>query len=232
MAATAKTPRCPRKQHLQQAINRLPKQLPSISLRHGQVLWLLAELGYRGVVSRETFYEYIKSLRKLGIPFGGEKFRTKRGRRLAYYSYFQIMELAITLSLRVYQVVPDSVLRGIIRYRGRLNIFYQRAYVHRRTGVGRPIVINVSGHRPVELRGLFLDLDIKFLGGGLVRFGPPKLLSAMETLALFGGMSSTGRTPLSLSRLSEEVVALALDAPVIRSGPPRTQDCESSTNAR
>ena len=31
------------------------------------MLWLLAELGYRGAVSKSAFFEYIKSLRKLGI---------------------------------------------------------------------------------------------------------------------------------------------------------------------
>ncbi len=42
---------------------RLPDRLPPITLRHGQALWLLTELGYRGPVSRSAFYEYIKSLR-------------------------------------------------------------------------------------------------------------------------------------------------------------------------
>jgi len=84
------------------------------------VLWLLTELGYRGGVSRSAFFEYIKSLRKLGIPFGYEKFQRKHNRRLAGYSYCHLMELATTLSLRVYHVVPDAVLRGIAAYRGQL----------------------------------------------------------------------------------------------------------------
>lgn len=57
----------------------LPDQLQPIRLRHGQVLWLLTELGYRGAVSRGTFYEYIKSLRKLGIPFVMRNFKRKAG---------------------------------------------------------------------------------------------------------------------------------------------------------
>ena len=91
---------------LQGATDLLPKK-PRIRLRHGQAIWLLTELGYRGAASRDTFYEYIKSLRKIGIPFGREKFVTKhRGRRLAGYSYCHLMELAIALSLRVYHVGP------------------------------------------------------------------------------------------------------------------------------
>ena len=71
----------------------LPAKLPSIRLRHGQVLWLLTELGYRGAVSESAFFEYIKSLRKLGIPFGHAKFQTERRKRLACYSFFHLMEL-------------------------------------------------------------------------------------------------------------------------------------------
>ena len=47
-----------------------PGNLPSIRLTHGQAIWVLTMLGYGDGVSPKTFYEYIKSLRKLGIPFG------------------------------------------------------------------------------------------------------------------------------------------------------------------
>jgi len=111
------------------------------------------------------------------------------------------MELAMTLSLRVYHVIPDAVLRGIVRYRRRLYQFYRRAYAQRRHGTGRPILIRIKGHNPIEFRGLFLDLNIEFAGGHLVRFGPPKLLSSTETLARFSEGTSSGRAfmPLSLS---------------------------------
>ena len=138
----------------------LPAKLPSIRLRHGQVLWLLTELGYRGTVSKSAFFEYVKSLRKLGIPFGHQRFQTKRGKRLALYSYWHLIELATVLSLRVYHAVPDAVLRGIAGYRGKLYRLYQRAYAERCSGTGKPIVIVTEDCEPVELRGLYLGLDI------------------------------------------------------------------------
>lgn len=202
----------------------LPTKLPRIRLRHGQALWLLAELGYRGAVSESAFFEYIKSLRKLGIPFGREKFQGKGSRKLARYSFFHLMELATTLSLRVYHVVPDAVLRGVSRYRGDLYQSYRRAYSQRRRGVGKPILIKVRDKEPIELRGLFLDLNIQFAGGHLVRFGPPKLLSSTDTLAKFSEGTSSDRAfiPLSLSLLSERVVLLAMRALEIHSGPPKS----------
>lgn len=213
----------------------LPKQLPSIRLRHGQAIWLLTELGFSGAVSRNTFREYIKSLRKLGIPFGREKFQTKHRKRLAYYSYCRMMELAVTLSLRVYHVVPDSVLKGIVHYRSHLDRYYRRAYTERDSGAGRPFVIKVRGHQPIVFRGLYLDLNIKFSGGHMVRFGPPKLLPSIEALGRFshGAVSARPPVPISLSFLSEQIIALALRAPDVRSGPHmRAAEGFSSTHHR
>lgn len=194
---------------------------PRIRLRYGQVMWLLTELGYGAGVSRNTLHEYLKALRRLGIPFGHVKFQTRHKRKLAEYSYCHIMELAIVMSLRVYHVIPDSVLKGIVRYRGQLQRIYRRAYVERRSGAGSPIIVEATDRAPIELRGLFLDLDIRFSAGHLVRFGPPKLLTCIEALELFSESTLTRRTflPMSLSLLSEQVAALALAAPTVRSGP-------------
>lgn len=199
----------------------LPSRLPEISLRHGQVIWLLTELGFAEGVTRHTFHVYIKSLRKLGIPFGREKFRTKARNRLAYYDYLQIMELSLVLSLRVYHVVPDSILKEIVRYRRTLSSFYRRAYSRRRSGQGRPIIAQINFRQQMELRGLFLDLNLRFSGGRLLHFGPPRLLPPSKALECFGKSTAPARgfLPLNLSLLAEQVVALGLLAPTVRSGP-------------
>ncbi len=184
-------------------------------------MWLLMQLGHGAGVSRVTFYEYIKSLRKLGIPFGQGTIKS-HDKTLADYSYCDVMELAMTLSLRVYHVVPDSVLREIIRHRTRLHQLYRKSYAQRQTGKGSPIFLTAKDGRPIELHGLFLDLGIRFSGGQLVKFGPLKLLSPDEALALSARRMLSVQTllPLGLSALAEQVVALALVAPVIRRGPP------------
>jgi hypothetical protein len=64
----------------------LPVALPDIELHHGQAVWVLEQLGFRANASNSTFYEYVKSLRKLGIPFAlGQLGYIPRG--LANYSY-------------------------------------------------------------------------------------------------------------------------------------------------
>ena len=198
----------------------LPKALPDIKLHHGQAVWLLTELGFRGAATQPTFSEYVKSLRKLGIPFEAGKIgHAHRG--LANYSYYHLMELALTLTLRVYHVVPDSVLLEIIRYRKRLYWHYGRAYAERCAGRGEPITLETKSCPPIRMRGVFLDLQLNFSGGQLVRFGPPKSLSPYQAVSVFAARDLAARAllPIGLSLLSERVVALSLRAPLIRRGP-------------
>lgn len=199
----------------------LPKSLPHIALHHGETLWVLSRLGFQGVASNSTFYEYIKSLRKLGTPFEHGKIGFgRRGR--ANYSYCHVMELALALTLRVYHAVPDAVLAQVIRYRQSLNRYYRRAYADRCSGLGAPIRVKVAGYAPIIVRGVFLDLQINFSGGALTAFGPPKLLSPRDALSVFADHDIAARAflPLNVSALSERLVSTALQAPIIRSGPP------------
>jgi hypothetical protein len=83
-------------------------------------------------------------------------------------------------------------------------------------------MVEASGYPPVWMRGIFIDLQIDFSGGKLVKFGPPKLLSPFEALTTFAkrDIASRALLPINLSSLSEKLVSAAMNAPVIRSGPP------------
>jgi hypothetical protein len=202
------------------ASDELPAKLPNIGLHHGEALWVLSQLGFQGTASKSTFYEYIKSLRKLGTPFDrGTIGYVRRG--LANYSYCHLMELALVLTLRVYYVVPDSLLVKIIRDRRRLYRHYRRAYAERSARLGAPITIQASGHVKIRVRGVFLDLQMNFSGGKLGKFGPPRLLSPFEALVVFAERDVAARAflPINLSRLSERLVSTALRAPLISRGP-------------
>ena len=139
----------------------LPKVLPPIKLHHGEAIWVLSRLGYQGKATKSTFYEYIKSLRKLGSPFERRKIGRPGG--LASYSYCHMMELALVLTLRVYYFVPDSVISGIVRYRSRLHHHYRRAYSERCIGYRCPsnresnwsLPNTFAGHVPRSANKLF-----------------------------------------------------------------------------
>lgn len=206
-----------RKQRIARDIadNQLPAILPKIALNHGRAVWVLQKLGFRGKTSDSTFYEYIKSLRKLGTPFRrGEIGLARRGR--ANYSYYHVMELALALALRVYHVVPDTVLAQIIRHRSSLYRHYRRAYIERSSGLGARTEIYTDTGSTFALRGVFLDLQINFSGGRLVSFGPPKVISPAEALQSFAERDLAARAllPINLSNLAERVITLAQSAPL------------------
>ena len=197
----------------------LPEELPLIELRHGEALWVLSRLGFQGKASKATFYEYIKSLRKLGTPFDQRSIGYLR-RGLANYTYFHLMELALILTLRVYYVVPDSLLAEIIKHRKTLYRHFRRAYIERARGLGAPFMIKIPSHDGVRLQGAFLDLQMNYSGGKLERFGPPRLVSACEAIAIYAGCEVAARAflPINLSRLSERLVSTALRAPPLSRG--------------
>lgn len=211
-------PRVPRGALTAAEAGNLPMNLRPPTLRHGQVIWLLSELGYGLGADKGALHEYLKALRKLGIPFGRVKFQSGRSRRLARYSYCHLMELVIVMSLRVYHVIPDSVLQQIIRYRPKLSRIYINAYEYRRSGPGAPFVLRSPNGASIELRGMYLDLDIRFSAGRLSHFRPPRLLTPFEALEIFSKASLPGRVflPMNLSILAEQVTALALAAPRLR----------------
>lgn len=190
----------------------LEVSLPDIKLRHGEVLSVLSQLGFQGSASSSTFYEYIKSLRKLGIPIkrGSVGFA---GRGHAYYSYYHVMELALVLTLRVYYFVPDSLLAEIARFRSVLWRYFRRAYTERKGENGTPIIVRANGHTAIHLKGVFLDLKMNFSGGRLTKFGPPKLLSPFEALTVFARQDIAARAfqPINLSSLAERVISTALE---------------------
>jgi hypothetical protein len=132
------------------------------------------------------------------------------------------MELAIVLSLRVYHIVPASVLRGIIRHRARLRRLYRRAYEKRRSGAEGLVILGANQRARIQMRGLLLDLNIKFSAGRLACFGPPRLVSSIDALQRCSERSPSNQAslPIQISMLSEQVAALALAAPSVRSGPP------------
>jgi hypothetical protein len=193
----------------------LPRILPDLKLHFGETAWVMAELGFCGNVSSRTFYEYLKGLRKLGIPFD----RNMRG-ELDTYAYHHAMEIALVLALRVYHVVPDALLKEVVRWRPALHRHYRRAYAERERGGGQGIMVRLPGKDSVQVRGMFVDLRVDFSGGQLVTFGPPQLLAPAAALKVFCTRDLAARAllPINLSLLAERVVALSLRAETLKRG--------------
>jgi hypothetical protein len=203
-------------------------EVPDFELTHGRVLWVLKELGFAAEVSGTTFNYYIKSLRKLGIPFKRNETGLGSG-KLARYSYNHLMELSLALLLRVYGWLPDPVLEGLIQCRKDLYPIYGKAYTEGRIGMGSLIRVYGLNRMAFKMTGIYLDLQIHYSGGRLVTFGPPKALSPFEALQAFATADVSARThlPVNLSALAIRVVDCAQNAPDIRRGQANKRSCSN-----
>lgn len=193
--------------------------VPDVQLTHGRAVWVLTAMGFSAGVPPTTFNHYIKSLRVLGLPFARNEMGSGVGKPV-FYSYNHLMELCVALTLRIYGSLPDPVLLGISRYRCELYKLYRRAYIEYATGLGEPVVIMVKHRAPFEMSGVYLDLRIRFAGGRVIEFGPPRVISPFEALRIYSKLDTPGRAhlPFNLSELSISMVDFAEQAPVIRRG--------------
>ena len=192
---------------------------PALALTHGQAMWLMTELGLRGGVSGSTFNSYIKSLRRLGIPFETGKAQSK-GHRHVTYDFEELMELAIALLLRVYGTVPDAVLVGLRNFRDDLRPIYRQGFRDSITRMFPAARVAERVGRRLRVEGLFLDLNIRYAAGQMVEFGPPKAMSPFEAIAIFTHAEVPGRSylPLNVTAVAEMIVGHAHVAPSIRRG--------------
>ena len=202
------------------AANPRDRTPPYLALSHGQTKRVLTSMGYATGITDKTFDYYIKSLRKLGVPFGTPV--SPRGQRqLALYDFHHLMELSLALTLRVYWTLPDAVLQGIVENRQALYQIYDTAYTDAVDGVGASIRITTKVGPPFTMCGVYLDPQIHYAGGRLLRMGTPKIVSPTEALKIYGTDFATSRAhlPINVSYLALRIVECAQDVPKVRPGP-------------
>jgi hypothetical protein len=208
--------------------------VPDFELTHGRSLWVLSKMGFAAGITPLTFNHYVKSLRKLGVPFARGEIGKGSGKPVRY-SFNHMMELSLALTLRIYGTLPDPVLEGLVRSCHDLYALYRRAYLEYATGLGAPVQVAAKGRAACEISGVYLDLHIRFGGGRALEFGPPRLLSPFEALRVFARLDTPGRAhlPLNLSSLAIGLVKRAETAPPLRRGPPpRSRASDSAAGQR
>jgi hypothetical protein len=195
------------------------RNVPTLALTHGQAIWLMTELGLRGGVSTSTFDSYIKSLRRLGIPFEKGKGQSK-GHRHVTYDFEELMELTVALLLRVYGMVPDAVLIGLRDFREDLRPIYRQAFYDSMTRTFPAARVVECEGKHLAIDGLFLDLNIRYSGGQMTEFGPPKAMSPFDAITTFTRAEVPGRChlPLNVTAVAELIVGRSRVAPSIRRG--------------
>lgn len=198
--------------------------IPQLALTHGQVLWLLTELGLRRGVSKSTFNYYVKSLRRLGIPFTRRKGQSERGPGVTY-NFEELMELTLALLLRVYGTLPEVVTSGLRSFRNDLRPIYRQAYLDSLKRVYPAARVSMANGERFTARGLFLDLNIRFSAGRVIQFGPPKALSPFEAMSVFAHSQIAARSylPLNITVVAQMIAERTRNRPAIprsHAGPP------------
>jgi hypothetical protein len=194
--------------------------LPRLALTHGQTIWVLSELGFHHGVSTSTFNHYVKSLRRLDVPFGRGKGQSE-GRRNITYDFDELIELALALLLRVYGVLPDRVVEGLRTFRKALRPIYRQAYFELTEHRYPPARVSAESGRLVELTGLYLDLNIRYSACQMMlEFGPPKAISPFEAVLLYAKAEAPARSylPLNLSAIADMIIARTRTLPAKRRG--------------
>jgi hypothetical protein len=70
-----------------------------------KALWVLAQFGFRTGGTHSTLLEYMKLLRRFGVPFSPEE-RVGGNHHHYGYRYEHLMEIAVALSFRLHRIVP------------------------------------------------------------------------------------------------------------------------------
>ncbi len=151
--------------------------IPEISVARTQAMSVLTQLGFRTRGSHSTFIEYVKSLRRFGIPFSREELCGGSHRRHVY-RYEYLMELAVALSFRLHRILPWDVVSVLVDHRVQLRSIYRQAYLESDSGAGRPVQIQFGVHEHLCVKGIFLDLNFSYVDDQLS--APPDRMRSIQ----------------------------------------------------
>ena len=170
-------------------------------------------------MSQSTFNHYVKSLRRLGIPFARRKGTSERGPGVTY-NFEDLMELTLALLLRVYGTLPDVVTDGLRSFRADLRPIYRQAYRDSQKRIYPAARVSTPDGERLTVQGLFLDLNIRYSAKQAIRIGPPKALSPFEALSVFAHSEIAGRSylPLNITAVAEMIAERTRQTPTIPRG--------------
>jgi hypothetical protein len=131
-----------------------------------------------------TFNHYLRSLRKLGVPFEYNSGSERRGED-ATYEFEELMELSVALLLLVYWTLPDTIVAGLRDFRVDLRPIYRQAYFDLTVNQHPPAKITAPGGLRTTMNRLYLDLNITYSAGRMIKFGPPMAISPFEAVSFY-----------------------------------------------
>jgi hypothetical protein len=194
-------------------------RIERIALSHGQARWVLDYLGLHGGGDAQTFDNYIKSIRRDGVPFAQDELGAGAGHNVEY-RYPHLMELAVALALRTQGILSRDIVGLLAFHRTLLRSHYRRAWLERESGLGisKQVVINNTTVR--RILGTYLTLELMYNSRGSLQMIEPKLIDPVEAFDHYMGFHRQvyPRPPLPISQIAEDIVRLAEYAPEVKRG--------------
>src|SRR5262252_9931671 len=136
-------------------------KVPALAVSHGQVLWVLENMGFRTGDTPTAFNAYVMGLRRAGLPFADDELGRGPGHNVTY-RYEHLMELTVALALRAQAILPRDIVSLLAQHRNRLRQIYRRAWTERDSGLGAPMPVRVGKQEPFLLPGIYLDLRVAY----------------------------------------------------------------------
>ena len=194
------------------------REVPSLNLSHGQVLWTLS----RGTLPDSRLVDQVRYLRLLGVPFRKSELGKGRGNRLAY-RYEHLIELGVGVWALERGMKPQEVAKYLIRQRKSLRQLYTKAFLEQpEPAIDAEWVKSRGRLVPILDDEIFLRIHDRYstAPGKIELVQQDEINQLSEVLALaerYPGEKT--RTLLPLTRLSLELVAWAREAPETQPGP-------------
>jgi hypothetical protein len=195
-------------------------ELNSLSLSHGQVLWVIDGMNFVSWLNRAALDSVLKKFRLNKVPDFERLGQAGRGGADFAYGFTEIMGCVVAMKLASEGLAFRHVV-GLMKFDPeKLRECYRRAYLEAESGAGAPLRVTPGDGRAVSVSGLILDFRAQISKAGALSTPGPILLDPWQALerytANYANFHPTGL--VRLSQLATEAVRLALVAPTVKRG--------------
>lgn len=192
--------------------------VPRLDLTHGQVAWAICD----GQPPEQKTTDQLRYLRQLGVPFTEKELGVGRGHRLTY-TYDHLIECGVAIWAMRRGIRPRLAAEFLVGDRPRLRKLYREALRQQPEGaLDAPWIKSRGKIMPTHSKENFILLHKDFLDHS-AHIDVMTLEEVVMFNAAMGDMvARTGQDvqPLvPLGRVAIQLVAWALEAPEVRTGP-------------
>ena len=191
----------------------------SLSLSHGQVMYVIEAMHIAEWLDRPALDSVLKKFRRSLVPFSVNEL-DKPNWDEHRYAYVHLIECVVAMKMVADGLSFRHVVSLVTFDRDKLRRFYLKAFLEASVGEGKEIDVSALDGRVIRLGGLYLDFMATINKDGVLSTTGPLLLGPWEALNRYMGVyvGIHPSMPIRLSQLAAEAVRIAHSAPVYKRG--------------